>query len=107
MSPGTELLIVVGVLHAFAFGVVAALIVMMWRASDAHPPSRSEGESDGGGGSKLPTPRPRPRVGGGPPLPDATQSRVRLRDGRRLAERFAHRERRAPGHAPRRVPVSR
>ena len=69
------------------------------------PPQADPG-SDGGWGrgpDRPPTPQDPPR-GGGIPLPDAEQARIRLRDHRKLADLHPARERR-PTREPERTPV--
>jgi len=74
------------------------------------PPARapeSEGEGDGGGGSgggNPPQPSPRPGAPrGGIPLPDAEQSRLRVRDHDRPARRRLRPRR--PAREPDRTPA--
>lgn len=68
------------------------------------PPQPPGGDGGGGGGGgDPPEPSPRPSApSGGIPLPDAEQSRQRVRDHRRLAWRrvFPRRPAREPEHAP-------
>ena len=95
--------------------ILAAVFVPMLvgrRNSPPQPPDEDPGDGDGGGGGGGPGP---PTAGppaaptGGIPLPDAAQSRVRLRGGHeRLADLLRRRERRrtreperAPATAPR------
>jgi len=63
---------------ALAGGAVLALA----RDGDGRPGRESDGPQSGGGPSPPPPPAPT-----GPPLPDSEQSRVRLREGGRVADR--------------------
>lgn len=100
MADETLLVALFGGLHLLGFAFAAILLLPCLR--DESLPSAGADEEDGGGGGNdrlLPSaPRgPRP---GGIPLPDAAQSRVRLREpGTRLADALPPAERR-PAHAP-------
>jgi hypothetical protein len=107
MSPDEELMVIFGALHlvALAFGVV---LFMMFLRSDTttqwRPPEDDEG-GGGGGNDRLPsTPKPKPT--GGIPLPDADQSRARLRGHEKLRD-ARPRPLRRPAEAPpsRRTPA--
>lgn len=102
MSTELQLLAWVIGIHVLGLACVAVLLIPALR-SDDHPHG-PEGGSDEGWGN-LPTEPPRPNrwPGGGMPLPDAVQSRVRLRGPERLADLLPARERR-PVHAPERTP---
>jgi hypothetical protein len=87
-----------GALHLFAL-IFGGLLLTMFFRSDTLPAWRPpEDEEDGGGGGGGSEPPPRP---GGPPLTDAEQSRARLREPGRLADRHPFPVRR-PRHAPER-----
>jgi hypothetical protein len=101
MADETLLVALLGGLHLLGFAFAAILLLPCLRdESVAHLARRGEEDDDGGGGSDRlrPTP-PRPPRPGGIPLPDAVPARVRLRDGRRLAELLPGFERR-PAHRP-------
>jgi hypothetical protein len=91
------LLGLVGALHVLALAGGVVLVLALARGDDRRGRG-SDGPTDGGGPSPLP-PSP-PSIG--PPLPDAAQSRVRLREAGRIA---GGRLRRRPESAP--VPPSR
>lgn len=91
-------------IHFIGFLCVGLLMIPALRDGD-EPTDQDSGNSDDGWGN-LPTSRP--NSGGGPgggiPLPDAEQSRVRFRGPGRLSERVTRRERR-PAREPVRKPV--
>jgi hypothetical protein len=91
-------------IHLIGFLCVGLLMIPALRDND-DPTDQDSGSSDDGWGN-LPTSRP--NSGGGPgggiPLPDAEQSRVRLREPGRLSERVRPRERR-PVREPERRPI--
>jgi hypothetical protein len=87
MSPDEELMVIFGALHLVALILGGVLFVMFLR-SDAGSRFKPPDDDDSGGGGND-------RVGGGPkispsggiPLPDAEQSRTRLRSAHdRLAD---------------------
>jgi hypothetical protein len=85
-------------------GFIAVGILMIPTLRDEDPPTDQDSGSDDGWGN-LPTERPDPKgwPGGGIPLPDAVQSSVRMREGGRLADQVAQRQRR-PSREPIRTP---
>lgn len=96
------MLVIVG-LHILGLACAAVLILPALRDTPTEP-LRPPDSDDGGGQGPRRRPRfPRP-PGGGIPLPDADQARVRLRDHGRLADGAAKRERR-PAREPEREPV--
>jgi len=103
------ILIVVGIYliaTAAAFAILLPAIRARRRRDDG---GQGEGESssdDGWGNKPRIEPQPSRWPGGGVPLPDAEQSRVRLRGPGRIATELSHWQRR-PEHAPapRRHPV--
>jgi hypothetical protein len=100
MRSSTELFLFAAGLHLAALTVVAALVVMMFRAdttSDLRRPPDDGG--DGRGGIEPRKPSRGPSVGGGPPLPVSVPARVRLREPGRLAELLPRPERR-PAREP-------
>jgi hypothetical protein len=88
MDPDAELLVIFGALHLVALALGALLFVMFVRSDGASrwtPPD--DDDSGGGGGNDRISDRPKTSPSGGIPLPDAIQSRVRLRTGHdRLAD---------------------
>jgi hypothetical protein len=95
MSPDEELMVIFGALHLIAllFGVV---LFAMFLRSEAGRGNRRDDEEDsgGGGGNDRIGDKPKTSPSGGIPLPDALQSRVRLREAGRLADAYRGRERR-------------
>ena len=106
MSPDEELMVIFGALHlvALAFGV---LLFMMFLRSDTttswKPPEDDEG-GGGGGNDRLPS-RPKPKPTGGIPLPDADQSRARLRGHEKLRDARPRPLRRPAAPPARRTPT--
>src|SRR5260370_13384628 len=101
MRSSTELFLFAAALHLAALTVVAALVVMMFRADttgDLRRPPDDGG--DGRGGIEPRKPSRGPSVGGGPPLPVSVPPRVRLREPGRLAELLPRPARRPAPHAP-------
>jgi hypothetical protein len=94
MTPDEELMVIFGALHLVALALGIVLFVMFLR-SEAGSGQRPPEDDDGGGGGND-------RLGGGPktspsggiPLPDAEQSRYRLRTHERLRDLRPRRERR-------------
>jgi hypothetical protein len=102
MSPGDQLVLMIGGLHLLALMFAFALIVPALR-DRPEPPRRPGDGSDGGGGQRLPPDPQPPSRPGGIPLPDAQPARVRLRERGRLADRIPGRPRR-PAREPERQP---
>ncbi len=101
MADETLLVLVLGGLHLLGL-CLAALLLLPCLHDDAVAPRTGEEDEGGGGGNDRVQPRvPRdPGPGGLPiPLPSALPARVRLRDGRRLADLLPAPARR-PAHAP-------
>ncbi len=84
--------------------IVVLFAPLLLGRAPSPPESPDHGSEDGGGGSS-PNPRPSPICPrGGIPLPDAEQSRLRLRSHRPKVHRTRVRQR--PAHpAPRRTPT--
>jgi hypothetical protein len=100
MADETLLVALLGGLHLLGFGFAALMLLPLLRDERIAPTGRpDEDEGDGGGSDRLPRRTPRDPRPGGLPLPDATPARVRLREGRRLADLLPGVERR-PAHAP-------
>jgi len=100
MSGNAQLILWIAGVHLLGLICVGVLLIPALRSDDQQSPG-SEGSSDDGWGN-LPPERPRPKLwpGGGLPLPDAVQSRVRLRGPGRLADLLP-----SPGRRPAREPV--
>ena len=90
-------------IHLVGFIAVGILMIPTLRDDGNAGPDQDSGSDDGWG--NLPNQRPDPRgwPGGGVPLPDAEQSRVRLREPGRLADKLGDRARR-PTREPARTP---
>ena len=107
MTSANSLMLWIAGFHFIGLVCVAALLFPALR-SDDNQGGADAGSSDDGWGN-LPQDQPRPKLwpGGGIPMPDATQSRVRLRDHQRLSDlRKVHQRRpaREPVRTPKRVP---
>jgi len=92
-------------IHLVGFVCVGLLVIPALR-EDPEPPADGEsGGSDDGWGN-LPAGRPDSGSGpgGGLPLPDAEQSRIRLREPGRISEKLPPHERR-PAREPEREPA--
>jgi hypothetical protein len=98
-----QLLIWVAGVHLVGFVCIAALVIPALRSKE--PPKGPEPGSDDGWGN-LPTAPPTPKrwPGGGLPLPDAVQSKVRLRGPARLGDVLPRPQRR-PVREPSRRPI--
>ena len=104
MSGETQLLLMVALVHLLGLASVVVLVVFALRQG-SRDGTRRESGSDDGWGNDRPRPRqPSDRPWGGVPLPDATRSRVRLRDDRKLSDRLPPHERR-PAREPARTPA--
>jgi hypothetical protein len=105
MSGGSQLvLVMIAGVHVLGLGCVAILMVTALREEPQDPPHQNGGSDDGRGNDRLRPRRPSDRPRGGIPLPDAEQSRIRLRDHRRLTDKLPKRLRR-PAREPSRRPV--
>jgi hypothetical protein len=94
VSPDEELMVIFGTLHLVALVLVIVLFVMFLRSeagSGRRPPDEDDG---GGGGNDRLGDGPKTPPSGGIPLPDAEQSRYRLRSHERLCDLRPRRERR-------------
>jgi hypothetical protein len=104
MSGEAQLLLWIAGVHLLGFLCVGLLMIPALRDSNDVPP-HSDSDSDDGWGNLPTVPRSPSRFpGGGLPLPDAVQSRVRLREPGRLADRRPAPQRR-PAREPDRRPV--
>jgi hypothetical protein len=92
-------------IHLVGFLCVGLLMIPALRDGDEPESGGDNGGSDDGWGN-LPAGRPGSGgwPGGGLPLPDAEQSRVRLREPGRIGQRLPTRQRR-PAREPAREPV--
>jgi hypothetical protein len=99
MQGDVQLMLWIAGVHLLGLICIAILLIPALR-SDDHPSPGGESSSDEGWGN-LPPERPKPKLwpGGGLPMPDAVQSRVRLRGPGRLGDLVPRTERR-PAHAP-------
>jgi hypothetical protein len=97
------LLMIAGV-HLLGLACVAVLMISALREGPADPPQSGNDSDDGRGNKPLRPLAPSGRPRGGIPLPDAEQSRVRLRDHRRFTEQLPKRVRR-PAREPTRTPI--
>jgi hypothetical protein len=99
-----QLLLWMTVIHLVGFIAVGLLMIPALR--DNEPPGDQDSGSSDDGWGNLPRGKPAPTgwPGGGIPLPDAQQSRVRLRGPGRLSEERRRFERR-PAREPSRRPV--
>jgi hypothetical protein len=105
MSGDYQLLLMIAVMHLLGLACVAVLIMLALRDEDNGLPGSGEsGSDDGWGNEPRRPPQPSDRPWGGVPLPDAEQSRLRLRDHRKLADLLPSRGRR-PAREPERTPV--
>jgi hypothetical protein len=88
------------------FGFIAVGVLMIPTLRDEEPPSDQDGGSSDDGWGNRPNVKPSPSrwPGGGIPLPDAEQSRIRFREPGRLADKVRPHERR-PSREPVRRPV--
>jgi hypothetical protein len=99
MQGDVQLMLWIAGVHLLGLICIAILLIPALR-SDDHSSSEGESGSDEGWGNLPPEP-PKPKLwpGGGLPLPDAVQSRVRLRGPGRLSDLLPRTDRR-PAHAP-------
>jgi hypothetical protein len=105
MSGDYQLMLMIAVMHLLGLACVAVLIMLALRQEDRGlSDSGDSGSDDGWGNEPRRPPQPSDRPWGGIPLPDAKQSRVRLRDHRKLPDVLPRRERR-PAREPERTPV--
>jgi hypothetical protein len=92
-------------MHVLGLACVAVLIALALREGGDELPGHGESGADGGWGNEpRRPPKPSDRPWGGLPLPDARQSRLRLRDHRKLQELRPAPERR-PAREPERRPT--
>jgi hypothetical protein len=106
MADETLLVAMLAGLHLLGLGFTALLLLPCLRDESVRQEARGGDDEDSGGGGNdrrsvgRPAPPRGPRGGGLPlPLPDAAPARVRLRDGRRLADELPGTVRR-PAHEP-------
>ena len=111
MPADAKLVLLFAGLHLLGLIMVAVMLVIFLRSdteSAWSPPE--DGDGGGGGNDRVQPRRPGGPRDGGLPLPEAEQTRVRLREHRRLAELLPRRDRRPaeePGRerVPRHMPV--
>jgi hypothetical protein len=104
MSGEYQLLLMIAVIHLLGLGCVAVLVVFALRQGTNEGSRGESGADDGWGNKPRDPPQPSDRPWGGVPLPDAGQSRQRLRDHQTLSQLLPHRERR-PAREPERRPT--
>ena len=105
MSGDYQLLLMIAVMHLLGLACVAVLIMLALRQEDDRPPGSGDtGSDDGWGNEPRRPPQPSDRPWGGIPLPDAKQSRLRLRDHRKLLDLLPRRDRR-PSREHERQPI--
>jgi hypothetical protein len=105
MSGDYQLLLMIAVMHLLGLACVGVLIMLALTQGEDGPPGSGEtGSDDGWGNEPRRPPQPSDRPWGGIPLPDAKQSRLRLRDDRKLLDLLPRRDRR-PAREPDRVPT--
>jgi hypothetical protein len=97
------MLIIAG-MHVLGLACAAVLLLPALRSGSDLPPRGKHDSDEGGGHGPTRPPNPFDLPTGGLPLPDAVQSRVRLRDHRRLPD-FVPRPDRRPAREPGREPV--
>lgn len=105
MSGDAQVLLWIAGVHLLGLGCIAVLLFPALRDESPGPARRSEGNEDEGWGrgpKRPPEPPAPPR--GGIPLPDAVQSRIRLREPGRLSELLPRPQRR-PAREPARRPT--
>ena len=104
MSGEYQLILLIAGMHLIGLVGVGLLLYFAFR-HDGNPRWPGEWGSDDGWGNEPRRPtEPSNRPKGGLPLPDAEQSRMRLRDHRKLPDLLPERERR-PSPEPERQPV--
>lgn len=105
MSSEYQLLLMIAGMHLLGLLCVGALILLALRGEDYGLPGSGEsGSDDGWGNEPRRPPQPSDSPWGGIPLPDATQSTVRLRDHRKLGDLLPQHDRR-PAREPERTPI--
>jgi hypothetical protein len=104
VSPDAELVVLLAGLHLLGFLFAVVLLFVLMRADTANAWSPPDEDDDDGGNDRRPKPEPRGPFGGGLPLPDAIQSRVRLRGPERLADLYPRPQRR-PAREPNPAPT--
>ena len=95
-------------MHVLGLVCAAVLLLPALRGGTDLPPRGDHDSDDGWGHGPRRPPKPFDLPTGGLPLPDAVQSRVRLRDHRRLPDFLPPPERRParePGREPSRDPA--
>jgi len=108
MGADAELVLIFGALHLVAAVLGGVLLLLFLRSEETADwrPSSDEDDSGGGGNDRVPGVPKRTPPGGGVPLPDAEQSRLRLRGPGRLADARPRRGRRVTPE-PERTPARR
>ncbi len=104
MSGDVQLMLMLAGMHLLGLVCAAALLLPALRGGSDLPPHGDQDSDDGWGPGPQRPPKPFDLPTGGLPLPDAVQSRIRVRDHRGLPEQLPRRERR-PAREPDRQPV--
>lgn len=104
MSGDVQLMLMLAGMHLLGLVCAVALLLPALRGGPDLPPRTDHDSDEGWGHGPPPPPKPFDLPTGGLPLPDAVQSRLRLRDHRRLPDLLPPRERR-PARKPDRQPV--
>jgi hypothetical protein len=104
MHGEAQLLLWITGVHLLGIVCVGLLIIPALRDADDSAQGSEGGSDDGWGNLPVDPPRPSRWPGGGIPLPDAVQSRIRLREPGRLRDRLPAPQRR-PAREPDRRPV--
>jgi hypothetical protein len=99
MSEDVQLIVALSAMHVIAIAAGVGLLLLALHGGRPEPEPPPAGD-DGDGGSRHQPSRPK----GGPPLPDADPSPVRLRGPRRVVDVGPPRRRR-PLREPRRTPT--
>jgi hypothetical protein len=104
MSGDVQLMLMIAGMHVLGLVCAAVLLLPALKGGTDLPPRGDHDSDDGWGHGPQRPPKPFDLPTGGLPLPDAVQSRVRLRDHRRLPDLLPRPERR-PSREPDREPV--
>ena len=104
MSSGAQLMLLIAGMHLLGLVCAVVLLLPALRAKPEFPPRKDQDGDEGWGQGPPRPPKPFDLPNGGLPLPDAIQSRLRLRDHRKLPDLLPQRERR-PAREPTREPI--
>jgi hypothetical protein len=104
MSGDVQLMLLIAGMHLLGLICAGVLLLPALRGKPDFPPRTDQDSDEGWGHGPPQPPRPFDLPTGGLPLPDAFQSRMRLRDHRKLPDMLPRRERR-PAREPAREPI--